>query len=51
MEHIKELITQALESFEYDPPDTDFQRGYLAAVQWLAAITMEEPETEKPTLN
>lgn len=33
MEFKKDLEI-ALKLFEIDPPDTDFQRGYLAALEW-----------------
>ena len=35
-----EYLEQAIASFEADPPRTDYQRGYLAAlVEALRAIT------------
>ncbi len=35
-----EYLEQAIASFANDPPNTDFQRGYLAAlVETLKAIT------------
>jgi hypothetical protein len=50
MENLEVLVRQALESFEYDPPDTDFQRGYLAAIQWVEEM-IEKAEPERPILN
>jgi hypothetical protein len=31
---ITPLLEQAISGFLIDPPDTDYQRGYLAAVLW-----------------
>ena len=30
-----ELVAQAINSFTKDPPQTDFQRGYLCALEWV----------------
>lgn len=45
LEDIKRLVDEALDAFTYDPPDTDFQNGYLAALQWI------KRELDEKTLN
>lgn len=35
VERLREQLTVALLSFVNDPPDTDFQAGYLAALRWV----------------
>jgi len=30
---LKNYLRHALDRFDTDPPDTDFQRGYLAAIE------------------
>ena len=32
---IAPLLTQAITGFLNDPPDSDYQRGYLAACLWM----------------
>ncbi len=47
-EQVERLIVQGLRSFDGDPPDTEYQRGYRAALADLAkaaGIRMPEPET------
>lgn len=34
-ERLREQLTAALLSFVNDPPDTDYQAGYLAALRWV----------------
>jgi hypothetical protein len=34
--NVEDYLQEALEKFDRDPPDTDFQRGYLAALKAIA---------------
>jgi hypothetical protein len=40
--NVREAVAQALEGFIHDPPDTEFQRGYLAALITLAKDDLGE---------
>lgn len=42
MEQVKEYVRKSLEGFDNNPPDTDFQRGYQAALKviWHEALHM-----------
>lgn len=47
-EQIEQLIVQGIRSFDGDPADSDFQRGYLAALVELAeaaGIELPKPAT------
>jgi hypothetical protein len=43
---IDTYVTQALESFTSDPPDTEFQRGYLSAMLTLAVEGLGWPDID-----
>lgn len=36
MEHFHKTLLGVIQGFYHDPPDSDFQRGYLAALAWAA---------------
>lgn len=42
------LVDQAIASFAADPADTDYQRGYLAALEWVRDEAM--PGAQFPDL-
>jgi hypothetical protein len=35
-ENLTDYLDEAMSGFEHDPPDSDFQRGYLAALREVA---------------
>jgi hypothetical protein len=39
---IKHYLQQALDGFKHDPADSDFQRGYLAALEEVAKMYAPE---------
>ena len=39
---MKERLADMIRSFDKDPPDTDYQRGYLAALVELAKAMGED---------
>lgn len=54
MEQVKAYVKAAIEGFENDPPDTNYQEGYLAALKviWSEALHMpnwdRKPFSNKP---
>lgn len=42
---LKAYLEQALASFEGDPPDSQYQRGYLAAIIEIATVCCPEVKT------
>lgn len=36
-------IETAIETFSDDPPDSDFQRGYLSALRWASGRDRSDP--------
>lgn len=51
---LDEYLTRAIRSFQADPPDTPFQRGYLSALIEIgkasAALTPEQCEVARALL-
>jgi hypothetical protein len=39
---LRALIDAGIRSFEDDPPDSDFQHGYLAALKWCEEVMSDE---------
>lgn len=37
-EEMQDELERSLKLFEADPADSDFQRGYMAALQWMQAL-------------
>jgi len=46
MDEIKDYLTEAFDLYRKDPPDTDFQKGYLAALLEVASEIGLEPYPE-----
>lgn len=36
--HILDFVNDMIDSFEGDPPDSEFQRGYLCALEEIKAL-------------
>jgi hypothetical protein len=43
MEKLREYLVEALAGFERDPPDSNYQEGYQAALEELAREFFLEP--------
>jgi hypothetical protein len=54
IEEVKAYVAKGLASFETDPPDSSYQRGFLAALRlvWTEALKQSLPHSipfsEKP---
>lgn len=42
----RDYVRSSLEGFLLDPPDSDFQRGYMAALKAVAKEAMDHPPTD-----
>lgn len=51
MKNIDAYVSAAIESFDYDPADSDFQRGYFAALCEVQKFAREADTPPKPATN
>lgn len=42
LSRVKDEIRMVIDSFRDDPPDSQFQRGYLKALEWIWDVIEEE---------